>query len=49
LERTLELIGNGEMVFVRSELWDDPFENFQFRQNFKTINGDIILELPQNP
>jgi len=42
LDRALETIGNGELTLVRSKLWDDPFENFLFRQEFKTINGDIL-------
>ncbi|WP_293894409.1 hypothetical protein [Flavobacterium sp.] len=35
LERLLETMQSGKMVFVSPKKWNDPFDNFLFRQNIK--------------
>lgn len=38
----ISLIRNQEMVFVRPHKWDDPFENFLFKQTIKAQDKEFM-------
>lgn len=38
----LELLSNSKLTLVKPKLWDDPYENFLFKQTVKVESGDII-------
>ena len=40
--RVLELLENKENVLVKTELWEDPFENFLLKSTGKLPNGELF-------
>lgn len=43
LNRMLELIENKENVLVKTELWEDPFENFLLKSTGKLPSGELFI------
>ena len=38
----LEILSNSKITLVKPKLWDDPYENFLFKQTVQTMSGDTI-------
>lgn len=53
LERFLELMQTNKLAFVSPRLWNDPFDNFLFRQEIKNKNNFLeklyVLCFTHNP